>query len=321
MAGIVSGARVIKVSTVTSAAERPLATSLKSRSLKVTIPAHGASAVPTSTAPPRAAMSLAARSAVSCGASVRAGGAAPPAVAARARSALCSRTASDGAKRRCTMSSTRPCAEPAPAPAGRAASTAVESADEAEERWRSRREIASYRHLAMSSMPTTAPCSSRTGRWRKRLSIMRHNASMALSLDLTVMGLAVMTSLTSILVGSARLAITRLVTSLSVRIPTRAPSAETTSPLSALAPSILTAASTTESSGESRSAGLGLSSPTVRQRSMVRSAAEECVQDEVARRISHTKSCVCPKPIRNSHSHFLTLPVVSAVSGMCVCVS
>ena len=80
-------------------------------------------------------------------------------------------------------------------------------------------DIASYRHFAMSSKPTTAPELSSTGKWRKRLSTIISKASNAESSSCTHFGFFVITESTHVARGSTNWDTTRLVMSLSVMMP------------------------------------------------------------------------------------------------------
>ena len=80
-------------------------------------------------------------------------------------------------------------------------------------------DIASYRHFAMSSNPTTAPVLSSTGKWRKRLSTIISKASSAESSSCTHFGFLVITESTQVARGSTNWDTTRLVMSLSVMMP------------------------------------------------------------------------------------------------------
>mmetsp|Transcript_13873 Transcript_13873/g.38369 ORF Transcript_13873/g.38369 Transcript_13873/m.38369 type:complete len:346 (-) Transcript_13873:2270-3307(-) len=83
--------------------------------------------------------------------------------------------------------------------------------------------IASLRHLAMSRIPTMVLLSLTTGKCLKWFSTMIESASIADSPIVTHVGFGVMTSLTHVVPGSTSFATTLLVTSVSVRIPTRPP--------------------------------------------------------------------------------------------------
>eukprot|EP00964_Phaeocystis_antarctica_P088367 scaffold56226_cov66-Phaeocystis_antarctica.AAC.7 len=129
---------------------------------------------------------------------------------------------------------------------------------------RSTAAMASYRHLAMSSSPTTVPASSSTGRWRKRCAIIVTTASTALSAVATQRGPAVMASRTNIASGARPSATSLVATSLLVRMPSSVPSARSTRPASALATDSCCTAAAMVDPADSRTPGRGRRSSTVR---------------------------------------------------------
>ena len=128
----------------------------------------------------------------------------------------------------------------------------------------SRIEMASYRHLAMSSRPTTTPCSSSTGRWRKRLSTIISSASRAESDECTHLGFFVITAEVTVPAATRDIEITRRVTSLSVRMPDKAPSASSSSAASTRLRAIFLATSKMLSVSSAVMGALGLSLDTGR---------------------------------------------------------
>mmetsp|Transcript_116074 Transcript_116074/g.335240 ORF Transcript_116074/g.335240 Transcript_116074/m.335240 type:complete len:284 (-) Transcript_116074:542-1393(-) len=109
-------------------------------------------------------------------------------------------------------------------------------------------EMASLRHLAISRMPTTPPSSSTTGRCRKRFSTMVDMASIAGSDLETQDGFFVMTFATAVDEASRCRATTRLVTSVSVKIPCKLPSGPTIKDASPRLPASIWVTASTESS-------------------------------------------------------------------------
>jgi len=83
--------------------------------------------------------------------------------------------------------------------------------------------IASFKHFAISNKPTTSHFLLTTGKWRKWLSIIMANASMAKSSIETILGLMVITFDTKVNDGFRFFATTLRVISISVNIPTRLP--------------------------------------------------------------------------------------------------
>ena len=221
-----------------------LATRRKSRSLGESIPAHEVRSGPevakcsasscTSTAPPRAAMSIAASWADAPEAMEQGG------------------MAASGPPASCLSWSKRACSERA-WPSW----------------WFCIRPRASPRHFAMSSTPTT-PAAPTTGRWRKRFSIMVHRAFSAVEAAATTCGFRVITVSTVTVSGSRPAATTFLITSVSVRMPCtfHSPSLPTrshTSAASELAACMRFAASVTDMPASSVTAGRGRISATVRE--------------------------------------------------------
>ena len=110
----------------------------------------------------------------------------------------------------------------------------------------SKTEIASYKHFAMSSSPTTDPSLSSTGKWRNLLSTIISNASRAESSSCTHFGFFVITSLTHTSDGFTNWLTTLLVMSLSVMIPDNDPSSSSNRAASTRHPLILHATSSIE---------------------------------------------------------------------------
>mmetsp|Transcript_25003 Transcript_25003/g.73086 ORF Transcript_25003/g.73086 Transcript_25003/m.73086 type:complete len:287 (-) Transcript_25003:33-893(-) len=125
-------------------------------------------------------------------------------------------------------------------------------------------EIASCRHFATSSRPTTDSVESTTGRWRKRPSTISITAVSAGSSSITQRGFSVMMAEILVRRGSRPAPSTRDAKSRSVKMPATRSSSPSTSAASALAAAIRFAASATETLPSSVTAARGRSSSTVR---------------------------------------------------------